>query len=53
LAVWQRLRNRPIYTTINFTDEFRNVSAMPRVVADWLAVRGGRGLQALSMEKQT
>ena len=28
-----------IYTTINFTDEFRNVSVTLRVVADWLAGR--------------
>jgi len=42
-----------IYTTINFTDEFRNVSVTLRVGAEWLAGRGGRGRHTLSIEKQT
>jgi len=34
-----------IYTTINFTDEFSNVSVTLRV-GDWLAGRGGCGRNA-------
>ena len=42
-----------IYTTTNFTDEFRNVSVTLRVGADWLAERGGRGRHTLNIEKHT
>jgi len=42
-----------IYTTINFTDEFRNVSVMLCVGADWLAGRGGHSRHTLSIDKQT
>ena len=36
LVAWKtkRIQALPIYTTINFTDEFRNVSVMLRVGAD-------------------
>jgi len=46
-------RYKGIYTTINFTDEFRNVSVTLRVGADWLAGRGGRGPHILTIGKQT
>jgi len=38
-----------IYTTINFTDEFRTVSVTLRVGADWLARRDWRGQHTLSI----
>ena len=41
-----------IYTTVNFTDKFRNVSVMLRA-GDWLAGRRGRGRHTLSIEKHT
>jgi len=47
---------RQIYTTINFTDEFRNVSVTlicRRQKWAWLAGCGRRGQHTLSIEKQT
>jgi len=41
-----------IFTTVNFTDKFRNVSVMLRA-GDWLAGRRGRGRHTLSIEKHT
>jgi len=41
-----------IYTTVNFTHKFRNVSVTLRA-GDWLTGRRGRGRHTLSIEKQT
>ena len=59
IRIRQNSTKYSIYTTINFTDEFRNVSVTLGVGADWLAGRvlhtlrrrGGRGQHTLSIDK--